>query len=110
MNPTEIELSVPETHNRIVQIVTNSLESKGISYKTEHWLDDNSRADVYYDSIVLEIKSATGVVNHDKLNRYESHPEVSEVVLVMPEPHARRVDTGDYRVIEIPREKFTLSL
>jgi hypothetical protein len=65
---------------------------------------------VYYDGIVVEAKSSTGVIDHEKLARYESHPEVREVVLCLPEPHSRRVDTGDYRVIEIPREKFTLSL
>ncbi len=110
MNPTEIDLLVPETHDRIVEIVTASLESEGIDYETERWLDDESRVDVFYDGIVLEIKSSVGVVNHDKLNRYAAHPEVSEVVLVLPEPHASRVETGDYRTLTIPREKFTLSL
>jgi len=109
MNPKEIELSVPETHDRIVQIVTASLESEGIDYETEHWLDDDSRVDVFYDGVVVEVKSSVGVVNHDKLARYEAHPEVSEVVLVMPEPHASRVETGDYRTLTIPREKFTVT-
>lgn len=110
MNPKEIELSVPETHDRIVEIVTASLESEGIEYELERWLDDKSRVDVFYDGIVLEIKSVVGVVDHDKLARYESHPEVAEVVLVLPEPHASRVETGDYRTLTIPREKFTVSL
>lgn len=105
----QIELTIPETHDRIVEIVTESLESEGISYETEKRLDDSSRVDVFYDGVVVEVKSVVGVVNHDKLARYESHPEVSEVVLVMPEPHAQRVETGDRRVITVPREKFTVS-
>lgn len=110
MDPEEIELNVPETHDRIVEIVTASLESEGIEYELERWLDDESRVDVFYDGVVLEIKSVVGVVDHDKLARYESHPEVAEVVLVLPEPHASRVETGDYRTLTIPREKFTVSL
>jgi len=108
MNP-EIDLTIPETHDRIVEIVTASLESEGIDYETERWLDDSSRVDVFYDGIVVEVKSSVGVVDHDKLKRYESHPDVREVVLCLPAPMVERVDTGDYRVIEIPREKFTLS-
>lgn len=104
----EITLTI-ETHDRIVEIVTASLESEEISYETEKWLDDSSRVDVYYDGVVAEVKSSVGVVNHDKLKRYESHPDVREVVLGMPEPHTRRVDTGDYEVIEVPREKFTVT-
>ena len=106
----EIDLTIPETHDRIVEIVTSSLESKDIEYRTEYCLDESSRVDVFYDSIALEIKSSVGVINHDKLARYKSHPEVAEVVLVLPEPMTQRVETGEYRVIEIPREKFTLSL
>ncbi|WP_049967781.1 hypothetical protein [Haloferax prahovense] len=109
MKPKEIELTIPETHDRIVEIVTASLESEGISYETEYWLDDSSRVDVYYDGIVIEVKSSVGVIDHDKLARYEAHPEVSEVVLVMPEPHASRVETGDYRILTIPREQFTVT-
>ena len=67
MNPKEIELSVPETHDRIVQIVTASLESEGIDYETEHWLDDDSRVDVFYDGVVVEVKSSVGIIDHDKL-------------------------------------------
>jgi hypothetical protein len=110
MNPEEIELCVPETHDRIVQIVTNSLESEGINYETEYWLDDSSRVDVFYDGIVVEVKSSVGIIDHDKLERYASHEAVDEVVLCLPASMVERVDTGDYRVIEIPREKFTLSL
>lgn len=109
MNPTEIELTRPETHSRIVNIVTASLESEGISYETEYWLDDESRVDVFYEDIALEVKSSTGVIDNDKLNRYEAHEDVREVVLCMPEPHAQRVETGDRRVITVPREKFTVS-
>jgi len=109
MNDHKIELTIPETHDRIVEIVTSSLESEAIAYQTEHWLDDDSRVDVFYDGVVLEIKSVVGVIDHEKLNRYEAHPEVSEVVLVMPEPHASRVETRDYRTLTIPREKFTMT-
>ena len=109
MKPKEIELTIPETHDRIVEIVTTSLESEGISYETEYWLDDSSRVDVHYDGIVVEVKSSLGVIDHDKLARYKSNPDVSEVVLCLPEPHARRVEMGDYRTITIPRERFTVT-
>lgn len=109
MNP-EIELTLPETHNRIRDIVTASLESKGISYETEYWLDDDSRVDVYYDGIVLELKSIVGVIDDDKLDRYESHEEVDEVVLVLPEPMARREKDRERRIISIDRENFTYSV
>jgi len=110
MNPTEIDLIIPESHDRIVEIVTASLESEGIDYQTEYWLDDESRVDVFYDGVVVEVKSSVGVIDHDKLDRYANHPEVREVVLCLPEPHASRVETGDYRTITVPREKFTVSL
>jgi hypothetical protein len=110
MNDQKIELTRPEDHESIKRIVTSSLESEGIEYDTEKWLDDKSRVDVFYDGIVVEIKSSYGVIDESKLVRYENHPQVREVVLAMPEPHARRVETGDRRVIPIPREKFTLSL
>ena len=106
----EITLTIPETHDRIVEIVTASLESEGIEYETEKCLDDSSRVDVYYDGVVVEVKSSVGIIDHDKLERYASHPEVQEVVLCLPEPHSQRVETGDRRVITIPREKFTVSL
>lgn len=105
----EITLTIPETHDRIVEIVTASLESEGIDYETEKCLDDESRVDVLYDTIALEIKSAVGIIDDEKIARYEAHPEVAEVVLVMPEAHAQRVETGDRQVITVPREKFTVS-
>jgi hypothetical protein len=106
----EITLTIPETHDRIVEIVTASLESEGINYETEKCLDDSSRVDVFYEGIVVEIKSSYGVIDESKLTRYENHPQVREVVLAMPEPHTHRVETGDRRVIPIPREKFTVML
>ena len=105
----QIRLTIPETHSRIVEIVTASLESEGIEYETEHWLDDASRVDIFYDGIVVEVKSSIGRVDLDKLARYEAHPEVREVVLALPKPHAQRVETGDRRVITVPRQKFTVS-
>ncbi|MBP1985856.1 hypothetical protein [Halolamina salifodinae] len=108
MNPPEIELTRPETHSRIVNIVTASLESEEIDYETEHWLDDESRVDIFYDGIVVEVKSSTGVIDDAKLRRYEAHEDVREVVLCMPEPHAERVETGDRRVLTVPRDKFTV--
>lgn len=110
MNDQEIELTRPEDHESIKRIVTSSLESEKIDYETEKWLDDESRVDIYYDDgIVVEIKSSYGVIDESKLTRYENHPQVREVVLAMPEPHTHRVETGDRRVIPIPREKFTVT-
>jgi hypothetical protein len=110
MKPKEIELTVPETHDRLMAIVTASLDEAGIDYSTEHWLDDDSRVDVFYDGIVLEVKSIVGVIDDDKLDRYESHEDVDEVVLVMPEAMARREARRERRIISIDRATFTLSL
>ena len=110
MEPIDIVYEYSMTHERLTDLVTASLESRGIDYETEHWLDDDSRVDVFYDGIVIEIKSSIGVIDDEKLTRYEAHPEVSEVALCLPEPMAQRVETGERRVITVPREKFNLSL
>lgn len=109
MNHENIELNESKTHSEVVEIVTESLDSEGISYETEKQLDDSSRVDVFYDGIVVEVKSSVGVIDHDKLARYREHSEVREVVLCLPEPRAERIETGDYRVLSIPTETYTFS-
>lgn len=106
----EVELHVPLTHKRMKRIITKSLESEGIDYETEYWVSDSARVDVYFDGIVIEIKSPFGTgVDEAQLEKYESADCVEEVVLAVPEdmaPLVRRKQ--DRQVLAIPRERFTL--
>lgn len=104
----DIELTSPESHEDVVDFIKDRLDEKGINYDEEHELDDDSRVDIFYDGIVIEAKSSIGCINPEKIDRYDAHEDVDEVVLCFPRPHFD-IDTYGYRTIVIPREKYTLS-